>query len=392
MIRLRRMNSLRHSLKGKRVLVRVDFNVPLNAKNVVTDDTRIRETLPTIEYLQKSEAILVLMTHLGRPDGKKTKKFRLAPVGEQLARLLHRPVVTLPDSVGPRVQKIISRARRGEIFLLENLRFSPFEENNDVSFAKELACGKDLYVNEAFSNCHRRHASMDAITKFLPSFAGLLLQKEIAVLEKVREHPGTPSVAIVGGAKIESKVPLIKRLLLRYDTILLGGGVANTVLLSRHHEVGRSMIQSEFLKHIRAWKENSHVLTPVDAVVSTDIKRPKKNYIVDIVDVDKEMYILDIGPQTIRHYESIIEKAKTIVWSGPVGMYEVPFFAAGTKGIVKAINNSRAFSVVGGGDTIAAIDILGSRSKFSHVSTGGSAMLQFLAGEELPALKPLIIN
>jgi phosphoglycerate kinase len=380
------------SWRGKKVFLRVDFNVPMDRKGQVTDDMRVKESLRTIRFLVRQGASLIIASHFGRPEGRRVKALSLAPIVQHVRKLLKREIQTSAECIGSKVDATKMALQPGQILILENLRFYKEEEENSRPFSKQLAFGIDYYVNDAFSNSHRKHASMVGITHFLPSFAGLHLADEVSALESVRDRPTSPSVAIIGGAKIESKLPMIRHLMKKYDAILLGGGVANTVLYGRGYKMGRSLVETSIINRSGNIIRNRKIVLPVDAVTSMDMKKNAKNYIMDIENICSDCYVLDIGPKTIQVYEKLLSEAKTIVWSGPLGMYEVPFFAAGTKAIAKAVGKSKAFSVVGGGDTIAAIHSLGSRNFFSYLSLGGSSMLEFLSERMLPAIKPLIIS
>lgn len=338
------------NLKNKRVLVRCDFDVPLDNKGIIQDDFRIKQAIPTIEYLIKNRVKAVLMGHLGRPKGKVVESLRTTPIQEKLLEYLDVSVIKAPDCIGKEIEKQTKEMKEGEILLLENLRFHKEEEDNDPEFAKELAKLADLYVNNAFANSHRSHASIIGVPNYLPSGAGFLLAKEIEVLSKVLENPERPLVAVIGGIKIEDKGEVIEQFKESADYVLIGGKIAESV------------------------PKSDKVYLPLDKVE------------------DKRL-VLDIGPKTIDKFSQIIKKAKMIFWAGPMGLFEKPLFENGTKKIAQAIvNNKKAYKIVGGGDTLFAIAKFGLRDKFDHVSTGGGAMLDFLSGKELPGLKVLIVS
>ncbi|MBM3250991.1 MAG: phosphoglycerate kinase [Candidatus Nealsonbacteria bacterium] len=360
-------------VKNKRVLVRCDFNVPLDEKGEINDDFRIKQTLPTIEYLLKNKARVILMSHLG--DGGS-----LQVIQKRLEKYLGVPVLLGKKKAG-----------EGEILLLENLRFHKGEEKNDEKFAKGLAKLGDVYVNEAFAVCHRPHASIIGVPKYLPSAAGFLLEKEIKILSRVLEDPWRPLVVIIGGLKIESKIKVIKQFLEKADQLLVGGKIAEPILIVKGICVGRPWPLEEVVKEIEKFNLTSTKLhLPIDALVSPD--ETGEMYVNEAAPgrVRKDEMLLDIGPETIKMFSKIIKEAKMIVWAGPVGLFERPFFEKGTKAIAEQIvRNYKAFKIVGGGDTLSALKKFGLRDKFDHISTGGGAMLAFLGGEELPGLKIL---
>lgn len=390
-----RLRTIRtHTPRGKRVLYRTDYNVPLGRGASgwrVANDLRLRKTLPTLRRLLASRNRVIILTHLGRPEGKPEAKYSLAPVAQRLQRLLGKPVAFVPDCVGPTVTDAVEQMVPGSILLLENLRFHPGEKKNDTRFARQLAKLGDLYVNDAFGNAHRADASVSAITRHLPSFAGLLLDEEVRTLAKLLAKPARPFVAIVGGGKIEDKLGTIRRLLPRVDALLLGGALANTVLLAKGIQVGRSRIDRAGLAHLRSLDlTDTRIHLPVDVVVShtkTVFRRVER---VAVGGVPPRAYIYDIGPDTAALFASVIARARTVLWAGPLGCFEEPQFLRGTAQVARAVARSRAWSVVGGGDTVSAIAQTGTLNHISFVSTGGGAMLEFLAGKSLPALRPLI--
>jgi len=388
------MKSLKEikKLKDKKILLRVDFNVPIGKDGTVdkSEDWRIRATLPTIKYLVKKGAKIVLLAHLGRPEGRIVEELRLGPVQDRLSELLGLSVTKTPDCVGDVVRETIAEMKTGEIVLLENLRFHKEEEENDEIFAREMASYGDIYVNDAFSDSHRAHASIHAITKNLPSYAGFLLEKEIEVLTNAINNPKKPATMIIGGAKAETKLPVIKFLMDKFDNILVGGVVANVILKAKGVDVGKSLLgdmDPEEAKKIDLESTKLHI--PTDAIVSnSEIKK------MDLSAVGKmeNEKILDIGPGTTKLYSKIISESKMIIWNGPMGLFEEDPFSEGTKEIAKAVASSKGYSIIGGGDTIAALDKFGYINKASYVSTGGGAMLEFMSGKKLPGIEALEYN
>lgn len=376
-------------LKNKKVLLRVDFNVPLGIDGVVdgSEDWRIKAVLPTIEYLIKKKSKIILLTHLGRPEGKIVEEFRIGPVQSRLSDLLGLPVIKTSDCIGDAVKKIIDGMKSGEIVLLENLRFHKEEEENDENFARELASLGDVYVNDAFSASHRAHASVSAITKFLPSYAGILLEKEVKVLSDAINSPKKPATIIIGGAKAETKLPVIKFLMDKFDHILVGGIVANVILKAKGIDVGESLLGGIDPKEAEKIDlKNKKLYIPVDAVIcNSKIRRAELSSIGKIGNEK----ILDIGPDTEELFMNIIIDSNMIIWNGPMGKFENEKFSSGTKKIAEAVGMSKGYSIIGGGDTIAALDKFGYLDKVDYVSTGGGAMLEFLSGEKLPGLEAL---
>jgi len=394
----RRMKTLKSlNLKGKKVLVRCDFNVPFDEKGLISDDSRIKETLPTIEYLIKKGAKIILMSHLGRPEKNqkskiKNQKFSLGPIALRLEELLRQKVNFLDDCVGEKIEKEIDETKEGEVILLENLRFYDEEENNDNGFAKKLAKLGDIYINDAFSASHRSHTSIVGIPKYLPSGAGLLFEKEIKILSKVLGSPWHPLVVIIGGVKIESKIGVIEQFLKKADHLLLGGEIANTILIGKGVSLGRYLLEDkEMIKKIEKIDITCpRVHLPVDGVISLENMAEGYFKIGAIGSVKKEEKVYDIGPETIEIFSEIIKQAKMILWSGPLGLFEEKKFESGTKETAQNIvRNHSAFKVAGGGDTIAALNKFGLLDKFDHVSTGGGAMLEFLSGKKLPGIESL---
>lgn len=378
-------------VKNKRVLVRCDFNVPLDEKGDVYNEYRIKETLPTIQYLIKNKAKVVLMSHLGEPDGKVIESLKLDSIAEKLSKYLKVDIKKAEDCVGKELEKMSLDMEPGEVMLLENLRFHKEEKENDRAFAQKLAMLGDIYINDAFSVSHREHASVCAITDFLPSGIGFLFEKEIKVLSRVLKNPWRPLVSIIGGAKIETKTGFIKELLKESDHVLIGGKIANVILTVKGICIGRPWPEKEVADEVMGLDLTSTKLhLPVDAIISPD--NTGKDYIIKaaVGKAKKEELILDIGPETIDFFSNIIKKAKMIVWSGPMGYFENPAFSLGTKEIAEAVSrNHKAYKIIGGGDTIAAVSKLKLLDKFDHVSTGGGAMLSFLSREKLPGLEAL---
>ena len=379
--------------RDKRVLVRVDFNVPLEGGKV-GDDTRIRAALPTIEALRSHQARIVLVSHLGRPDGKVVDKLRLAPVAERLSELLGAPVATATECVGPDVQRAVDALGPGEVLLLENVRFHAEEEANDPGFAKELASLADLFVNDAFGTAHRAHASTEGVAHHLPSASGLLMQKEIEVLGKALLRPDRPFAAIVGGKKVSDKIGVLNNLIQRADKILIGGAMANTFLKAHGLEIGASYFEQDavdvatnLVKEARA--AGKPLLLPRDAVVATAIDANALHHVVDVNDVPPAQMIVDIGPRTVEHYVSELRHAKTVIWNGPMGVTEIEAFAGGTREIARALGELDGTTIVGGGDSVAALEQAGLADKIDHISTGGGASLEFLEGRDLPGVAVL---
>lgn len=371
------------------MIVRVDFNVPLDKEGNITDGKRIKESLPTIKFILKNKAKqLILMSHLGRPDGKVVESLRMGNVAKELEKLLKKPVKKLDNCIDIQIPD-------DKIIILENLRFHPEEEKNDEAFAKKLASIADIFVNDAFGTCHRAHASVEAITRFLPSAAGFLLQKEIEVMGKAMESPARPFIAILGGAKVSDKINVINNLLNKVDALLIGGAMMFTFYKSMGIEVGKSKVEDDKLSLAKELleKSNNKIMLPTDTIVADKIDNEAITKKVKIKKIPADMIGLDIGPETIKIYKEIIAEAKTIIWNGPMGVFEIEKFAKGTKNIAKAMaKNREAVTIVGGGDSAAAIDKLRLGKKLTHVSTGGGASLEFLEGKTLPAIVALEEN
>lgn len=386
-MRLRTIKEIKN-LKGKKVVLRVDFNVPLkNGK--VEDDFRIKAGLPTIKYLLSKGASIIILNHLGRPEGKVVPKLSNKPVSQRLSKLLNKKVVQLNEVVGSKVKGVAGQLKQGQIIMLENVRFHPREELNYQPLAKSWASLADLYVNDAFAVSHRQASSVSAIMKYLPSYAGLLLEKEVENLNKVLDNKLKPKVAIIGGAKIETKVKVIKNLLDKMNSILLGGAVANNVLKQMNYEVGLSLVNKTQLKIAKSILYNK-LKYPLDVVVAKSRKRGVKSQIKAVGKIEKDDIILDIGPDTVKLYSEYIKRSKLVVWNGPMGYFEIPKYKKSSQEIAKNIIKTKAYSIVGGGETVELIKDLKLIKKFSFVSTGGGAMLEFLEGKVLPGIRQLL--
>ena len=374
---------------GKRVLCRVDFNVPLR-NGTITDDTRIRAALPTITWLRDHGARVILCSHLGRPKGKVVDDLRLAPVAARLGELLDAPVKSLDHTTGPEVQHAVDAMADGDVLLLENLRFDPREEANDPALAKELGALADLYVNDAFGAAHRAHASTEGVAHVLPAYTGFLMQAELDALGKLLAEPERPFVAIIGGAKVSDKLAVLQNLLSRVDALLIGGGMANTFLLAQGYNVGKSLVESELADTAskllqNAASANVDVVLPADVVVASSIEADSGE-VTSTDQIDPNLAIFDIGPGSAEGYAKLIQSARTVFWNGPLGVAENPAFAAGTATVAKAVAVSNGYTVIGGGDSVAAIEQLGLADQIDHISTGGGASLEFLEGRELPGI------
>jgi phosphoglycerate kinase len=381
-------------LKGKRVFIRVDFNVPQDEKSNITDDTRILLSLPTIRFVSEAGGKVILASHLGRPKGKKDPKFSLAPVAGRLSQLLGKKVALATDCIGEEVQRQIGGMKEGEVLLLENLRFHPEEEKDEESFSKALASLCDAYVNDAFGAAHRAHASTEGITRFVKVVAaGFLMMKELQSLDKALVNPEKPYVAILGGAKVSDKIGVIQNLLDKVTTLLVGGGMAYTFLKGEGFEVGKSLVEEDQIGFSHSLLERAKnkikFLLPSDHVAAERMDARAKKEIVKSEQIPSGWVCLDIGPETVKAFSEEIQSAKTIVWNGPMGVFEMEPFSHGTFAIARAIASASAFSIVGGGDSVAAVNQAGVADRIGHISTGGGASLEFLEGKKLPGIEAL---
>ncbi len=382
-------------VSGQRVLVRVDFNVPLDKETgAIIDDNRIRASLPTIRYLTEHRARVILCSHLGRPKGRVVETLRLVPIAQRLSQILRQPVKTTRDCIGPDAEAAIAELKEGDVLLLENVRFHHEEEENEVDFAQALARLADIYVNDAFGAAHRAHASVVCITRYLPAVAGLLLEKEIINLGGILENPASPFAALLGGAKVSDKVSMIENIMGKVDDILIGGGMAATFLKAKSCEVGKSLVEAdkvatalELMK--RALGSGVNLMLPVDVVIASELSPQAKGEMVYIGNIPEDKRIVDIGPRTIKDFQRSLLKCKTVFWNGPMGIYELPQFAKGTKDLAKVLASLKATTVIGGGSTADAVADMGLTDSMTFVSTGGGASLEFLSGQALPGIEAL---
>ncbi|MCL4540986.1 MAG: phosphoglycerate kinase [Chloroflexi bacterium] len=381
---------------GKRVLVRVDFNVPLTTNGEVADDTRLRASLPTINHLLEHGAVVVLLSHLGRPKGRDLK-LSLEPVARRLSQLLGRPIVFLPDCAGPEIQERVASLHPGDVALLENVRYHAGEEKNDPAFVRQLAQLGDVYVNDAFGTAHRAHASTEGLAHVLPSAAGFLLQREVEVLSSILENPARPFTAIIGGSKISTKISVLEHLLPRVNRLVLGGGMANTFLKAQGYGVGASLVEDDQLDVARKTLQTAQqlqvqVILPQDVAIADRFDANANKRVVSIDAVPEQWIILDIGPQTLRVVRDTLRSSATVLWNGPLGVFEIPAFAEGTLAVARELASlPNVTSVVGGGESVAAIEQAGVTDKITHVSTGGGASLELLEGRVLPGVAALSV-
>lgn len=381
-------------VNGKKVFVRVDYNVPMDKAGNITDDTRIRATLPTLEFLLSQNAAVILASHLGRPKGAVVPEFSLAPVAKKLSALLGRDVQFASDCIGAEAEAKAKDLKPGRILLLENLRYHKEEEKNDPEFSRQLASLADVAVNDAFGVSHRAHASVEGITKFLPAVAGFLMEKEILFVGQTVANPAKPFVAIIGGAKVSDKIGVIENLLSKVDTLIIGGGMANTFLAAQGYNTGKSLVEADKVELAKtliatAKERNVNLLLPTDVVIADKFAADAANKAVAVDAIDSEWMALDIGPKSAETYAAALADAKTVVWNGPMGVFEMDAFAKGTETVAKAVAGSKATSIVGGGDSIAALEKVGLAAKITHISTGGGASLEFLEGKVLPGIAAL---
>ncbi|MBU5312482.1 phosphoglycerate kinase [Tissierella carlieri] len=381
---------------GKKVLVRCDFNVPMDGNGKITDDIRITSSLPTINYLIEKDAKIILMSHLGRPKGEANKKYSLKAVADRLTELLNKEVIFAEDDnvVSSAVKKQIDAMEDGDVLLLENTRFRKEEEKNEENFAKDLASLGDLYVNDAFGTSHRAHASNVGVSTYLPSAVGFLVDKEISVMGKALESPERPFVAILGGAKVSDKIGVIENLINKVDTIIVGGGMAYTFLKAQGYEIGKSLLEEdkiELAKELlqKAKDNNVKLMLPVDVVAAREFKNDTEFKTVKIDNISEDMMGLDIGDESIKLFSNLIKEAKTVIWNGPMGVFEMENFAKGTDAIARAMAESEGITIVGGGDSASAVEKSGYAEKMTHISTGGGASLEFLEGKVLPGIEAI---
>ena len=380
-------------LKGKRVFCRVDFNVPMS-EGKVTDDTRIRAAVPTIEYLIEQGAKVILASHLGRPKGEVNEEMRLAATGVRLGELLHKEVKSLDESIGEKVEQEISSMQEGDIVLLENVRFHAGEEKNDEELSKAFASLADVFVNDAFGAAHRAHASTAGIASHLPSVSGLLLEKELDVLGKALSQPDRPFTAIIGGAKVKDKIGVIDHLLDKVDNLIIGGGLSYTFIKAQGYEIGNSLVEEDKLDLANSFIEKAKqkgvkFYLPVDATVANEFSKDAETKSVKITEIPADWMGLDIGPETAAIYADVIKNSKLIIWNGPMGVFEMPAFENGTKSVAQAMAETSGYTVIGGGDSAAAVEKFDVAEKMDHISTGGGASLEFMEGKDLPGVRAL---
>ncbi|MCI5970665.1 MAG: phosphoglycerate kinase [Clostridia bacterium] len=381
-------------VSGKKVLVRCDFNVPLDENKNITDENRLIGALPTIKYLIDHNAKVILCSHLGRPKGEFNPKYSLSPVAKRLSELLGQEVKMASDVIGDSAKSLASSLKDGEVMLLENVRFHKEEEKNDPAFAKELASLAEIYVNDAFGTAHRAHASTAGVADYLPAVCGFLIKKEIEIMGKALSNPERPFVAILGGAKVSDKIGVIENLLDKVDYLIIGGGMAYTFLKAKGYEIGTSICEDEKLELAtsimeKAQNKGVELLLPIETVVASEFSADAEPIVVSSDKIPADKMGMDIGPKTIELFSEVVKKAKTVIWNGPMGVFEFPKFAVGTKAIAKALSETDAITIIGGGDSAAAVAQLGFADKMTHISTGGGASLEYLEGIELPGIAAL---
>jgi len=380
-------------VKGQRVFVRVDFNVPM-ADGVITDDTRIRAAIPTIEYLVEQGAKVILASHLGRPKGEVKEEMRLTAVGVRLAELIGKPVTKLDESIGKEVEKAVTNMQDGDILLLENVRFHAGEEKNDPALAEAFSKLADVYVNDAFGAAHRAHASTEGIAKHVPAVSGFLMQKELDVLGKALSNPERPFTAIIGGAKVKDKIGVIESLLEKVDHLIIGGGLSFTFIKAQGYDIGKSLLEEDKIELAKSFIDKANAKgvqlhMPIDAVVANEFSKDAETKIVDVDAIPADWMGLDIGPKTAANYAEVIQNSKLIIWNGPMGVFEMDKFASGTKTVAEAMANTAGYTVIGGGDSAAAVEKFDVADKMDHISTGGGASLELMEGKELPGIVAL---
>lgn len=381
------------NVKGKRVLIRVDFNVPVK-DGKVTDSTRIKAALPTIQYLIDNKAKVIVVSHFGRPKGKRSEEFSMKLIKDEFQRLLGKEVKLSDDVIGESVEKDVASLKEGDVLLLENARFYAEEEKNDPEFAKKLASLADIYVNDAFGTAHRAHATTEGVAHYLPSYAGFLIEKEVKYMAPLLENPEHPFVAIIGGSKVSSKITVLEALLEHCDVICIGGGMAYTFNKVLGHSIGKSLVEDDFLETAKSFLEKAKdkgvkVILPVDHYGAKEFSENSEKIYIDSLDIPSDIIGMDIGPKTVKLIEDELKSAKSVLWNGPMGVFEFEAFSKGTEEVAKALASSDAISVVGGGDSVAALNKFGLSDKITHVSTGGGASLEFLEGKSLPGIKAL---
>lgn len=379
---------------GKRVLVRVDFNVPQDKSGRITDDTRIRAALPTIDYLIQQKSKVILVSHLGRPKGKADEKYKMDPVAARLSELLERPVKKVDEAVGEVPRLAVEEMQGGDVILLENIRFYPEEEKNEENFAKMLAALADIYVNDAFGTAHRAHASTQGVAEFLPAVAGFLMEKELEMLGRLLANPETPFAAVIGGAKVSDKIAVLSNLIEKVDILIIGGGMANTFLKAQGFDIGKSLLEVDKIdlaKNLMKKVKNrgGQLLLPVDVVAAPGAAPDAEPRTVPVDKIPPEFMALDIGPETLGHFAAALKKARTVFWNGPMGVFEMKPFAVGTEALARELSEVKGITVIGGGDSVAAIKQAGLADRITHISTGGGAALEFLEGRQLPGVVAL---